>query len=60
MAGRFPATWLINYSAEAGEVSGQLASEPVSEEGNKSERENGGLVGRVPTAPHAHLLADSL
>lgn len=33
MAGRFPATWPINYSAGAGEVSGQLASEPVSEEG---------------------------
>lgn len=29
MDGRFPATWPINYSA--GEVSGQLASEPVSE-----------------------------
>lgn len=33
MAGRFPATWPINYSAGAREVSGQLASEPVSVEG---------------------------
>lgn len=31
MAGRFPATWPINYSA--GEVFGQLASEPVSVKG---------------------------
>lgn len=47
MAGRFPATWLIIYSAGAGEVSGQLASEPVSveEKGATGVKERiGGLV----------------
>lgn len=65
MAGRFPATWPINYSAGAREVSGQLASEPVSGEGNRETevKERMGdwwRVGWILTAPHAHVLADSL
>lgn len=64
MAGRFPATWPINYSAGAGEVSGQLASEPVSVEGNGETEVNlckgVGGKGGAHTAAHAHLLADSL